>query len=170
MMRADIKPVDVIPTGSKLPDYALPERSMEYLDKMRTLCEANGIELILIKAPTIWPYWYPEWDEQIAEYAGQYGIDYYNLLHDDILLETGIDYSTDTADAGLHMNVFGAEKLSSWIGGKLKSHYVLTDHRSETNIIHYWDSLSEAYDEMKAKQIAELETVGKIQSHIWVLK
>ena len=55
---------------------------MAYLDKMRALCAEKGIELILIKAPTnFWRYhWYDEWDEQVAAYADQYGLAYYNLI------------------------------------------------------------------------------------------
>ena len=33
-----------------------------------------------------------------------------------IAVEIGIDYNTDIYDAGLHMNLSGAEKLSVWLG------------------------------------------------------
>jgi hypothetical protein len=38
---------------------------------MRTLCEENGVELILMKAPTNTPqwYWYEQWDQQIEDFA-----------------------------------------------------------------------------------------------------
>ena len=35
-----------------LSDYTLPKTAMDYLEKMRLLCEEKGSELILIKAPT----------------------------------------------------------------------------------------------------------------------
>ncbi len=91
--------------GSPLSDYTLPQNAMEYLERMRTLCEKNGIELILIKAPTNnWKYyWYDEWDEQIRTYADRHQLSYYNFIPQ--AEEIGIDWSTDTYDGGVHLNV-----------------------------------------------------------------
>ncbi|MBO5883572.1 MAG: SGNH/GDSL hydrolase family protein [Clostridia bacterium] len=100
----------------ELLDYMLPERAMQYLDKMRELCEENGSELILVKAPTnSWAYWwYDEWNIQIEEYAETYDLAYYNFIPE--VDEIGIDMSTDTYDGGLHLNVHGAEKLTEYFG------------------------------------------------------
>lgn len=46
-----IKPAENVPVGKPLPDYHFPARSLDYLDRMRQLCEERGIRLILIKAP-----------------------------------------------------------------------------------------------------------------------
>ncbi|MDE6567864.1 MAG: hypothetical protein K2K70_09070, partial [Lachnospiraceae bacterium] len=42
---------------------------MKYLDKMRELCEAEGIQLILMKAPSLSPVWHDWENQQIVEYA-----------------------------------------------------------------------------------------------------
>lgn len=100
-----------VPTGKPLGDYALPQRSFDYLDKMVSLCRENGVTLVLVKAPVLYPYWYPEWDEQIRDYAGAHGLAYYNFLERGD--QTAIDYTTDTYDGGQHLNDDGAEKLTS---------------------------------------------------------
>ena len=71
-----------------------------------------------MKAPVLYPYWYKEWDEQIKDYAKKNELRYINFL--DIADEVGIDYNTDTYDGGLHLNVYGAEKMSRYLGKILK--------------------------------------------------
>src|SRR5690554_3079493 len=44
-MRADVKPVDTIPKGKKLPNYEFGENAYYYLDKMVELTKENNIEL-----------------------------------------------------------------------------------------------------------------------------
>jgi hypothetical protein len=114
MLHEGVKPVGKIPEGGPLADYALGEKPMEYLDKMRELCESKGIELILIKAPTLYPYWYPQWDDQITDYAQKHGLLYYNFIKDSEAAK--INWQTDTYDAGLHLNRQGAEKLTKYFG------------------------------------------------------
>ena len=50
-----------------------------------------------MKAPTIYPVWYDEWEEQIKDYAAQKDLPYYNFLES--IQESGIDLTTDTYDA-----------------------------------------------------------------------
>ena len=118
LLNTGIRPAGNIPKGKPLADYTLPEISYYYLDKMVKLCKENNIELILMKAPVLYPYWYKEWDEQIKDYAKKNELRYINFL--DIADEVGIDYNTDTYDGGLHLNMYGAEKMSRYLGEILK--------------------------------------------------
>lgn len=123
---------------SPLPDYTLPETSMYYLDAMRRLCEERGVEFVLIKAPTNnWKYhWYDEWDEQIRDYAEENGLHYYNFIP--LCDEIGIDWSTDTYDGGTHLNVWGAEKLTSYFGAILASEFDLGGHHDDAELSAVW--------------------------------
>jgi len=136
-------------SGTPLTDYTLPSASMEYLEKMRTLCNENGVELILIKAPTnSWRYWwYDEWDAQISEYAEEKGLTYYNMIPDGDKM--GIDWTTDTYDRGLHLNVYGAEKLSKYFGEILVSRHGVTDRREEPDMASRWRVRVDKYYEEK---------------------
>ncbi len=131
--------------GRTLLDYTLPETAMDYLEKMRVLCEENGSELILIKSPTnSWAYWwYDEWDMQIREYAEEKGVAYYNFI--DATEEIGIDYSTDTYDAGVHLNVYGAEKLTDYFGKLLKKEHGMDGIEYTQDICDAWQLRVEAY-------------------------
>jgi len=109
-MRVDVKAAENVPRPKRLGNYDFAEYPLSYMDKIRELCEKEGIELILIKAPSLYPHWYDEWDAQVVAYAQEYDLPYYNMLKNSD--EIGIDFSTDTYDGGLHMNLSGAEKLS----------------------------------------------------------
>jgi hypothetical protein len=131
--------------GRELLDYTLPTTSMEYLEKMRELCAQNGVELILIKSPTnSWGYWwYDEWDEQVREYADEKGLAYYNLIPD--TEKIGIDYSTDTYDRGVHLNVYGAEKTTDYFGEILKKNHGLGGLSHSDEHVNAWNIRVEEY-------------------------
>ena len=147
LMQTGVKPVD--PNSSFTPtpllDPTLPATAMAYLDRMRALCDEKGIELILIKAPTnFWRYhWYDEWDGQIAAYAADHGLAYYNFIPK--AEEIGLDMSTDTYDAGAHLNVYGAEKLSRYFGKILRDDHEIPDRRGNDHAASVWKGRLDAY-------------------------
>ena len=125
LVNKNVKPVENLPVKKRLASYQFEDICYEYLDKITKLCKDNSIELVLIKAPSVYPYWYDEYDEQIKQYAEKNDIDYYNLKNN--VEEIGIDYSTDTYDGGLHLNLNGATKLSKFFANILAENYNLTD-------------------------------------------
>lgn len=149
-MRVDVRPAQNVPTGKPLSDYSFDKRSWQYLDMMVDLCEEKGIELILIKAPSLYPYWYPQWDEQVVEYSREHELRYINFL--DLVDEIGIDYTTDTYDAGLHMNLSGAQKLSAWMGEYLTEEIGLADRRDEKQLSQSWEQKISFYEAEKKAQ------------------
>lgn len=160
-MRADVKPVTSIPKGRKLPDYEFGENSYYYLDRMVELCKSKGIDLVLIKAPSIYPYWYDEWEAQMVEYADKHDLLYINFLN--LIEEVGIDFDTDTYDSGLHLNVYGAEKLADYFGQVLVDEFDLEDKRDDERLKQVWDKKIDFYNSMKERQIQELEEFGYIK-------
>lgn len=144
-MRVDALPAGDMPPVKPLGDYSFGDRAWEYLDKIRTCCEDNNIELLLIKAPSLYPYWYPQWDEQVKEYADMYGLKYINFLDEKDAI--GIDYNTDTYDGGLHMNLSGAVKCSDYIGPILRNEYEVPDRRDDETLASIWADKIRAYNE-----------------------
>ena len=138
-------------TPEELLDYTLPAASMEYLDRMRELCAEHDIELILVKAPTnFWRYhWYDQWDDQITAYAAEHGLAYYNLIPEADAI--GLDMSTDTYDAGAHLNVYGAEKLTRYFGAILRDSHGIPDRRTESALSAVWQKRLDAYYARKAQ-------------------
>lgn len=145
LINKNIKPAENLPTKRKLASYQFNDECYEYLDKITMLCKRNNIQLVLIKAPSLYPYWYEEYDEQIKQYAEKNNIDYYNLLEK--AEEIGIDYKTDTYDAGLHLNLTGATKLSKYFAKILAEQYNLTDYTGDKTydekLIEYKKAIAE---------------------------
>lgn len=151
LMQTEIRGGKAEISPSPLADYTLPATSMAYLERMRTLCEEKGVELILIKAPTNdWRYhWYDEWDAQICDYAAQNGLAYYNFIP--LCDEIGIDWETDTYDVGVHLNVYGAEKLTSYLGRLLVENHGIVGHSDDAALDTVWnEKLARYYAERDA--------------------
>lgn len=153
-MRVDVKPAENVPTGNILADYRFGDNAYQYLDKITTLCKDNDIKLILVKAPSLYPYWYDEWEEQMEVYAAEHDLIYINYL--ELLDETGLDFSTDTYDAGLHLNLSGAEKITRHLGAVLQQ-IGLSDRRSEPELSQRWQQKLAAYEQEKSEQYQQLE-------------
>ena len=144
LVNQEVNPAGTLPAKRMLSDYNFGTVCYEYLDKMRMLCEENGVELILVKAPSLYPYWYEEYDAQIRDYAQEHGLAYYNFLNDAEAM--GIDYQTDTYDGGLHLNLQGAAKLSGWFGDILTEAHGIADHREDDEIASVYKDKLKQYD------------------------
>ena len=163
LMRVDVRPVTSYPSVRPLADYQFSQVCYDYLDRMVELCEANGVELVLMKAPSIYPHWYDEWDDQMEEYAEEHGLLYINFL--ERTEEVGIDFQTDTYDNGLHLNLSGAEKMAHYFGEILQDTYDLPDHRQDPETAAQWQEKVDFYNAMEADQYRELEEYGYLKSY-----
>ena len=136
--------------------------AMKYMDMMRDLCKKNNIKLVLVKAPSLSPKWFDEYEQQVEEYASKNNLDYINYLKlADIV---GMDYNTDTYDGGLHMNLSGAKKLSKHIGKYLKEKCDVKDHRNEQEYADVWKKKVVFYNDMIKAQKKELKEYGYLKS------
>lgn len=125
---------DVVPYSGEEWMYETEERkefgegAEEYLTKIYKLCESNDIELVLVTtpAPDNWTY---AKHNSVDDWASEKGVTYLdmNLNHE----EMQIDWSKDTRDAGDHLNLSGAMKLTTYFGKYLQDNYTLTDHRQD---------------------------------------
>lgn len=143
-MNKEVRPVGTLPAKRPLADYQFGEICYDYLDRIRLLCEENGTELILVKAPSLYPFWYEEYDAQICDYAAQYGLSYYNLQEQTDAI--GLDFSTDTYDGGLHLNLNGATKLSRYFAQILVQEHGIPDRRDDAYIAALYDEKLAQYD------------------------
>lgn len=154
-MRVDVKPAENVPEGKILADYNFGENAYFYLDKMTKLCKENDIQLILVKAPSLYPYWYEEWEVQMEEYAEEHELLYINFL--ELQEETGLDFMTDTYDAGLHLNLSGAEKITRYLGEILREQERIEDRREEEHLSQIWLEKQRFYEEERDSQYAALK-------------
>ena len=153
-MRVDVKAAGDVPEGKPLGSYRFGEKAYEYLDKMADLCEKEGVELVLVKAPSLYPYWYGEWDAQMKEYAEKRGLKYYNFLEK--TQEAGLDFSKDTYDGGLHLNLSGAEKLSRYFGEILTKECQVKNRRGDRHLEEIWEKKIALYRRERDAQEKQL--------------
>ena len=153
LMNVQVRPAEHVPAGRPLGDYSFAPVCWDYLDKMAALCEEKGVRLVLIKAPSLYPYWYGQWEEQIEDYAARRGLSYINFL--ELTDEIGLDFTTDTYDSGLHLNLYGAEKLSRRFGQWLTDNCPVEDRRDQEEYADVWNEKSAAYAARKERLEAE---------------
>lgn len=144
-MRTEVLPAGTLPAKRALESYDFAPVCWEYLEKIRALCEECGAELILMKAPSLYPYWYEEYDAQMAAYAAQHDLCFYNLV--EAASAIGLDYASDTYDGGLHLNLSGATKLSAYFADILADGHGIPDRRTDAAVAPIYDEKLRRYDE-----------------------
>ena len=129
---------------------AIPAQNVSYIDAIRQVCKDYGIRFMLLSTPSS-KNWDMKKHNTIADLAEKREIPFVDLNLEQEKL--GIDWETDTKDQGDHLNLYGAKKVTAYLGKYLKDTYMLPDHRGETGY-ESWDSCLKRYQ----KQIDALET------------
>ena len=119
----------------------IPRTVHMYMEKIMDLCKKNGAELVLYSAPSPKNYNYKK-HNAIEEYAGTKGLHYIDLNLK--AKELGIDWKKDSYDRGDHLNLFGAQKVTAYLGKYIDEKYDMTDHRGDS-VYQDWDRLAEKY-------------------------
>lgn len=125
----------------------IPASVRIYMDEIHKLCNENGAFLILMSAPSPKNYNFKK-HNAIAEYAKEKGLPYMDLNLQ--VKELGMDWQTDSYDKGDHLNLNGAQKVTSWVGKYLKENYALPDYRGKSEY-QSWDEEKEKYKESVRK-------------------
>lgn len=116
--------------------------SYYYLNAIQSLCEENDIELLFVYAPCAKAWNYSK-HNSVQQYADEKGIPFidFNLLEKQLK----IDWRKDTRDKGMHLNVYGAKKVSAYMGKYLVDHYSLEDLRSDQTLVKQWEQDYQEY-------------------------
>ena len=154
LMRTEIVPYTWMPQAPVLKDPAFGEKPVAYLDQIVDLCRERGVALILVKSPCLFPAWYDEWDDWLEAYARERGVEYINAIPR--MDEMGIDLETDTYDGGIHLNVYGAEKYTRWLGAHLYERGLLTDQRQDPVIAARYGDLVQRYEQEKRRRTEKI--------------
>lgn len=87
--------------------YAL---NMEYLERIYELCEKNNIELVLVRTPLPCESYIIETMNTLKDWAEEKEVIFINYM--DLTEELKMDWTKDSLDGGVHLNMYGAEKVS----------------------------------------------------------
>lgn len=129
-----------------------------YMRRILQLCADNGSEVLLITVPSA-AGWNLARHNGVAAFAEAEGVSYidYNMAEYD----PGIDWTTDTADGGTHLNYLGARKLTAALEEYLLAHYTLEDHRGQTGY-ESWDGDAGSYRDALADILARVNEAAGI--------
>ena len=129
----------------KNPQDKLPKKAYSYLNEIKKVCEENGITLLLVEVPAP-RIWNQTKHNEIKNWTEKNKISFLDMnLHLDEIM---IDWEKDTHDEGVHLNIYGAEKVSNYIGKYLKEHYQLKNRRTDENY-KQWEIDLKKYEEIK---------------------
>lgn len=111
-------------------EAAIGEEQRKYLGKIAKLCKDNKAQLLLFSTASPKNYNYKK-HNALAKIALENGARYLdmNLLKN----EVNLDWKRDTLDKGDHLNIFGARKVTSYLGAYLKEHYHLSSSKNKKN-------------------------------------
>lgn len=141
--------VDVAPTIIPKEHFHINETiGKEYLQKIINLCKKKEIDIIL----TYFPYSAPESHQESANvgylYAEKNNIPYLNFFYEDMQL----NYITDCADIGSHLNASGARKVTDYLGQYIVEHYDVKDRRNDPKYAYWYEDYRE-YKEFKVNML-----------------
>lgn len=158
-MRGHFASFDQVPTAlyfdSEEP-FQITERNEDYFGRIVRLCREKGTKLIMFKVPT--PQWKRSQSEAAAALAAKYDVPFRELTNEVDMI--GIDTQTDFRDKSDHLNQYGAEKLTSYMGKILTEENMLTDYTGsnaqwDDELLLYHDRLKmlkKQHDEKQAEE------------------
>ena len=117
-------------------EMEISEVNRDSLRRIEELCRENGAVLILYAAPS--PLCYDGAKHRALEaLAREEDLRFLdlNLLAEEI----GLDWNRDTRDRGDHLNLFGADKVTAWLGNLLQQEYAFPDRREEEELSSGWE-------------------------------
>lgn len=126
----------------------LPISNRWYLELINRTCQDHGATLLLVSTPST-KNWRMKRHNSIRDVAASLGIGYVDLNTGKYAVD--IDWQRETCDAGDHLNVYGAHKVTARIGTILRTTYQLPDHASDPTL-SAWNDAYARY----AKKLAQL--------------
>lgn len=97
---------------------SITEENKDYVLRLNNLCNEYGAKLILVTIPTLSlpqyvnTAWTKERSDMMKKFAQELQIPYYDMVYD---YDCSIDFNSDTADKGNHLNIRGADKVTAFL-------------------------------------------------------
>lgn len=92
----------------------------EQMDSLVNMCKENGAKILLVEVPSLTSWNYKR-HNAVTQYAEKRNLKFLDLnLYAN---EIGIDFDYSFRDNGNHLNYFGAQAVTSWLGDYISDHY-----------------------------------------------
>lgn len=140
----------------------ISEATRIYFDKLYTLCQENGIQIVLCSTPA--QNARKTQADQIRTIAEGYQIPFYDFNDDSYYAEIGLDHTKDYRDYS-HLNVHGAEKFSLFLGEQISEWFSLEENGKADES---WDQKVEKWE--NEKTIGILANINNLQEYLEYVK
>ncbi len=138
----------------------ITKKSEEYLEKIIELAKETDTQLLLMVSPYqgIMPSDKMIYN-RVREIAEEHGVAYVDF--NDRYNEMGLSPMTDCAESS-HLNYYGSEKFSLYLGRYLKNRYSIEDHRGD-EAYRTWDRNAEHYTRIRRNfEARNTEDLGEL--------
>ena len=122
------------------------ERAGTYMDKIVEICQEKGIQLMLVEIPST-DSWTLAKSQATEVYARENGLPFVDLNY--VMDGFDFDWTLHTSDYGDHLNVWGAEAVTEYLGRYISENYDIPDRRGEAAYAQ-WDADALIYEADKA--------------------
>lgn len=140
----------------------MKDYTKKYLDMFVKFCKDNDIDLVFLGIPDTRAWGY-EQNEELKKLVNEYNVKYLDLNNDSY----GLDFTTDTEDKGIHLNLKGAIKVTNEVTKYLRNNYNFKDHRNDSEY-QKWNEDLIKYNKLKETRLKELDY--KIENKIYDVK
>ncbi len=158
----NVGPTDTPDITNITDSESIEEAQEEALYSILDYCKSINQEVLFVVTP------YSITEDKKAQYnyieniIESYGYDFLDM--NEYYDEIGIDFSSDFADYGNHLNAVGASKVTDFLGNYLMDNYELEDKRGDKK----YSSWDEAYDLYCSEYDKAVETIEyKIINEEW---
>ena len=134
----------------------LTSANKEWLENLYQLSEEKDFKLVLFVAPTMLDIEQQKQINGAKEFAQKRGVTFFDFNR--MLGDIGLDYEKDFTDQ-THLNGYGAEKLTRYIGTYFKQNFKLDDHRGDENYYQWQESYNFYEHALKNKEISEITDI-----------
>lgn len=123
----------------------LDSKVEEYMNKIVNLCDEKGIKLVLLKVPNV-----NEWNDanarMVQQYADNNNLDYLDLNYDSEMEEIAV--KDDYGDRGIHLNVYGAQKVTTYLSDYMKNELNVPEI-SDKDLLDHYAKATKTFDKKK---------------------
>ncbi len=129
-----------------------------YLEKIIAECQKRGIRLILTELPFCGDKDKQRAMNAVPQVAEEHGLTCLNMMYEEGLLDKGTDFGDN-----VHVNLFGAEKITDYVGNYLSEHCNLADYRESAEIAAQWNA---DYEKYLQRRTVEMRDAGTVKSYV----
>lgn len=112
----------------------LSQEKLNQFEKIYTLCQQNGVRLVLLTVPSA-NSWNKGKSDTVHELAKKYDLTYYDYNRQ---LPPGFDWMTGSKDGGNHLNYAGAATVTKDLAAKLTGNLAMKPSNLSRDQKHQW--------------------------------